>query len=74
MTIPEKIKWAAKSVAAFVGGLFTLLGVVVAVLDDNKIDGDELGILIGAVVVFAGTVGAVFGVKNKEPNSIRSTS
>lgn len=66
MTISEKIKYAAKAAAAFVGGLFTLLGVVVAVLDDNKIDGNEVGILIGAVVVFASTVGAVFGIRNKD--------
>lgn len=67
MTFMEKIRWAAKTVAAIVGGLFTFITVVIAVTDDGSISGEEYGVLGGAVVTLVGTCIAVFKTTNRDP-------
>jgi hypothetical protein len=52
----------AKTIAAAVGGLAT---VVAAVFADDVLDTSEIGNLIAGLVAFGGTVTAVFAVPNK---------
>jgi hypothetical protein len=52
----------AKTVAAAVGGLATVLAAVFA---DDVLDTSEVGGLIAGLVAFAGTVYAVFRTPNK---------
>lgn len=62
MTQPIVRTTKAKTAAAAVGGLATVL---TAVFADDVLDTSEVGGLIAGLVTFAGTVYAVFAVPNK---------
>lgn len=47
---------------AAVAALIALLGTVGTALEDGKLEGTEIGVIIGAVIV---AYGAVWGVRNR---------
>lgn len=47
---------------AAVAALIALLGTVATALEDGKLEGTEIGIVVGAIIV---AYGAVWGTKNR---------
>lgn len=49
---------------AFVAALIALLGTIGTALEDGKVEGTEIGVIVGAALV---AYGVVWGVRNRPP-------
>lgn len=64
MTLIERVEYYAKGVWAAAGAVVTFTAVILSVVDDNTVGGDEWGILGGAALTLITTVVAVVKTKN----------
>lgn len=65
VNVPERVTTAAKAVAATTVTAGGVVALVVKSIADGSITWDEAGEIIGAAVVAAGTVAAVWRTENK---------